>query len=134
MGLVWLLTISAAFCQVREPKFTGSALAVGVGIFIVFLLVASCRYFFPDLANSFTEWGLILFCSVIASFVAVVPMLQYLWDVEYHKATGTILLGLVFFGLLMAGISGVLQPEEGIAARLRTPLFVPQELQGSTNR
>ncbi len=123
LGASWLVSFAGAFCKVRETPLYVSLLAVGMGLLVTFLLAGICRYYLPDLAASFTAWGLLLFCSLVSFVIFSVPLLQCFWHISYPRAMLSLAGGFFLFLSVMLVIQMQMKPDVSLPARFKVPLF-----------
>lgn len=124
----WLITFAAAFCKVREPRYTVGLLSLGMTLILSLVLSGLCRHFFPDLALSFTPGGLLLFSALIGLLVFSVPLLQVFWRTHYFQGAASMIGGLVLFLLLFVAFQMLSHPIDTLPARLAFPLFEDHQL------
>jgi|GEM_PF-1286051 len=121
----WLVCFAAAFCRVRETNYYVGLLSVGLTLLVSMLLAGLCRYYVPDLANSFTPWGLLVFSSVVGVFVFSVPLIQSFWKTTYLQGLACMAGGILLFLGVMIATQVMVHPAESLPARLSVPLFEP---------
>jgi hypothetical protein len=124
----WLICFAAAFCKVREPRYYVGLLSMGFTMLVSLLLAGLCRYYLPDLAQSFSSSGLMLFSSLVGILVLGVPVIQAFWKTGYLQGFFCIFGGFVLFFMLMVGIQLMTESAETLPARLKTPLFQNHQL------
>lgn len=125
----WLITLAAAFCKVREPRYYVGLLSLGLTLILSLLLSGLCRHYLPDLAKSFTPSGLMMFSSLIGLLVFSVPLLQVLWKTDYLQGAACLFGGIAIFLLLFVGFQMMTHPIESLPARLSVPLFEEYQLE-----
>lgn len=119
----WSICFVAAFCQVRRTPMYVAMLSVGLAVLVSLIVAGLLRGYFPDLANEFTAWGLLMVSFVLTSLVFSVPLIQYFWQVGYFR--GLCCLG-GGFGLLlvaMLALQYTMQPVRSLPARPSIPIF-----------
>ena len=119
----WMVCFAAAFCKVRETKYYVGLISVGMTLLVAMLLAGICRFYLPDLAKSFSPWGLMVVCTLIGIFTFAVPLIQSFWRTTYFQGFACIMGGILIFLGVMMGIQSVLNPGRNPAARLTAPLF-----------
>jgi hypothetical protein len=122
----WLVCVAGAFCKVRETQFYVGLLSVGMGLVVSFLLAGICRFYLPDLASSFTPWGLMIFSMLISALVFSVPLVQCFWQISYPRALMTLAGGYFLFLAVMLAVQVYMQPDVSLPARLKIPIFMDQ--------
>jgi hypothetical protein len=124
----WLICFAAAFLKVSNPRYYVALLSLGMSILVSLLLAGICRYYLPDLADSFTPSGLMLFSSLASLVVFSVPLLQAFWRVGYFQGFACMLGGILIFFSMFVGFQLLTEPVENLPARLAVPLFEDHQL------
>ena len=119
----WLICFTAAFCKVRSPRYYVGLLCLGMSILVSLLLAGICRYYLPDLAQSFTPSGLMLFCSLVGVMAFSVPLVQAFWRTGYLQGFACVMGGICLFFLMFVGFQLMTEPVENLPARFAVPLF-----------
>lgn len=119
----WMVCFAAAFCKVRETHYYVGLVSVGMTLLVAMLLGGLCRYYLPDLAKSFSPWGLLVACTIIGIFTFAVPLIQSFWKTTYFQGFACIMGGILIFLGVMLTVHVMMNPRQNPAARLTAPLF-----------
>jgi len=119
----WSIAFVGAFCQVRRTPMYVAMLAVGMGILMSLLLAGLVHGNFPEIANEFTPWGLLITSFVLTSFVFSIPLVQALWHTSYFQGFCCVAGGYFLIICVMLAVQMSAQPVKSLPARPTIPIF-----------
>jgi hypothetical protein len=119
----WSIAFVGAFCRVRRTPLYVAMLSVGMGMLMSLLLAGLVHGHFPEIANEFTPWGLLIISFVLTSFVFSIPLVQALWHTSYFQGFCCVAGGYFLIICVMLAIQMSAQPVKSLPARPTIPIF-----------
>ena len=119
----WSICFVGAFCRVKRTPMYVAMLSVGLAVLVSLILAGLTKGFFPDLANEFTPWGLLIVSFLLTSLVFSVPLVQCFWRTSYPQGFFCLAGGFGLLLLAMVTVQMTLQPVKSMSARPTIPIF-----------